>query len=128
MRSHDDLLPVSTMHSETDVAAFAIDIMKASLSGVAAGLADTGEDAVRGCLKLARGDLSGAAQIAGDRLSRMVVVSDDAIESTVSIAQAAVDAVKDEKPFCSETNREHLTRLCQTGILLAAGASVIGSD
>lgn len=127
MRSHDDLLPLSTMQSETDVAAFAIDIMKASLSGVAAGLADTGEDAVRGCLKLARGDLSGAAQIAGDRLSRMVV-SGEAIESTVSIAQAAVDAVKDEKPFCSEINREHLTRLCQTGILLAAGASVIDSD
>ena len=110
------------------VADFTVDVAKGAVCGVVTGTAATAEDALKGTLKLAHGDIVGAAKIVEDRAVGIVTGTLGAVESGIAVAQAGADAVMHGRDFLTEENKVHMTRLCRLGIYSALAGAVLGDS
>ena len=104
-----------------EVLGFAARILQGTLSGVVQGAAGTAEDALRGCARLVKGDVRGAADIVGRRVVGMAVGAVETVKSGVCVVEAGAKSVVRDELFMTPTNEAHITRLCQTGVYVATG-------
>ncbi len=122
-----DVTPEGESASAGDLFRFVTDIAADTVTGVISGTLNTAADAVDGAVKLCTGDIKGATDILCRRAASIVTGTLDVVKSGAAVTGAAYDTLVHDKRFVTETNKAHLTHLCQAGVY-AAGAGTLTPD
>ena len=123
-----DVVPEGESASADDLFRFVTDIAAGTVTGVISGTLNTTADAVDGAVKLCTGDIKGATGILYRRAAGIVTGTLGVVKSGAAVTGAALDTLVHDKRFITETNKAHLTHLCQAGVYAACAGTLISDD
>lgn len=123
-----DIRPVGEDASPSEIFNFVADIASDTVSGMFQGAVNSAADAIDGVACLCRGDIQGAGDVIGRRVTHIVKGAVGVIQSGASITEAYCDTLINDAPFVTDANKQHLTRLCQAGVTAVTADAVLSED
>lgn len=123
-----DVHPVGEDASPSEIFDFVTDIASDTVSGMFQGAVNSAADAIDGVTRLCRGDIEGAGEVVGRRVTNIVKGTIGVIQSGAAVTEACCDTLMNDAPFVTDTNKHHLTRLCQAGVTTIMADAVLSED